>query len=165
VEGAFDFLNFHIYAEVEGYPTWRRSYPEDPKFDDVLRVNQLIEWRDRNAPGKDVRVTEFGWNASTKAAPSSVRSAKWTGLTEAEQAGYLVRSFLLFSKLDVSRVYIFFDEQDEPQVHGSSGLTRNERSKPAFDAVAKCSKGRLFFRNRTRSATSDRWAPLLRICE
>jgi hypothetical protein len=137
LERSYDFLNIHTYAEVEGYPTWRRSYPEDPKIDYLVRVKRLIEWRDRNAPGKDVRVTEFGWDASTKAAPVSGTFARWMGSTETEQARYLVRSFLLFSKLDVSRAYIFFfDDKDEPQVHGSSGLTRNGRPKPAFHAVA-----------------------------
>jgi hypothetical protein len=137
LEGLYDFLNIHSYAEVEGYPTWRRSYPEDPKIDYLRRVAQLIEWRDRNAPGKEVRVTEFGWDAATKPAPASGTFSKWTGSTETEQARYLVRSFLLFSKLDVTRAYIFFfDDKDGPQVHGSSGLTRNGRPKPAYYAVA-----------------------------
>ena len=56
-------------------------------------------------------------------------------------ARYLVRSFLLFSKHDVTRAYIyFFDDKDEPQIHGSSGLTRNGRPKPAFHAVAHLNK-------------------------
>jgi hypothetical protein len=137
LEALYDFLNIHAYAEVEGYPTWRRSYPEDPKIDYLRRVDRLIAWRDRDAPDKEVRVTEFGWDASTKPAPASGTFSKWTGSTETEQARYLVRSFLLFSKRDVTRAYIFFfDDKDEPQVHGSSGLTRNGRPKPAFHAVA-----------------------------
>jgi hypothetical protein len=48
---------------------------------------------------------------------------------------------LLFSKYDVTRAYIFFfDDKDEPQIHGSSGLTRNGRPKPAFHAVAHLKK-------------------------
>ena len=44
---------------------------------------------------------------------------------------------MLFSRLDVTRAYIyFFDDKDEPQIHGSSGLTRNGQPKPAFHAVA-----------------------------
>ncbi len=61
LEKLYDFLNIHTYAEVEGYPTWRRSYPEDPKIDYLRRVDQLIAWRDQHAPGKEIRVTEFGW--------------------------------------------------------------------------------------------------------
>ena len=47
LDGLYDFLNIHTYAEVEGYPTWRRSYPEDPKIDYLRRVRQLIDWRDQ----------------------------------------------------------------------------------------------------------------------
>ncbi len=141
LEDLYDFLNIHTYAELEGYPTWRRSYPEDPKLDYLRRVERLIAWRDQHAPGKEIRVTEFGWDASTKAAPATGTFSKWVGSTETEQAQYLVRSFMLFSKLDVTRAYIyFFDDKDEPQIHGSSGLTRNGRPKPAFYAVAHLKK-------------------------
>jgi hypothetical protein len=137
LEGLCDFLNIHTYAELEGYPTWRRSYPEDPKLDYLRRVERLIAWRDQHAPGKEVRITEFGWDASTKPAPTTGTFSKWVGSSEQEQAQYLVRSFLVFSKYDVARAYIFFfDDKDEPQIHGSSGLTRNGRPKPAFYAVA-----------------------------
>ena len=133
----YDFLNIHSYAEVEGWPTWKRTFPEDPKNDYLKRIDDLIAWRDGHAPGKAIRVTEFGWDASSKTAPASGDFAKWIGSTETEQARYLVRSFLLFSKKDVSLAYIyFFDDQDEPQLHGSSGLTRKGQPKPAFHAVA-----------------------------
>ena len=52
LEKLYDFLNIHTYAEVEGYPTWRRSYPEDPKLDYLRRVEQLIAWRDQRAPAR-----------------------------------------------------------------------------------------------------------------
>ena len=74
-------------------------------------------------------------------APATGTFSKWVGSTETEQAQYLVRSFLVFSKLDVTRAYIyFFDDKDEPQIHGSSGLTRNGSPKPAFHAVAHLRK-------------------------
>ncbi len=137
----YDFLNIHTYAEVEGYPTWKRSYPEDTTIDYLHRVEKLIAWRDKNAPGKEVRITEFGWDASTKKPPATGDFAKWVGSTEREQALYLVRSFLLFSKLDVTRAFLFFfDDKDEPHVHGSSGLTRKGQPKPAFHAVAHLQK-------------------------
>ncbi len=137
LERLYDFLNIHTYAEAEAWPTWRRSYPEDPGIPYLKNVEALIAWRDKHAPGKEVRITEFGWDASTKPAPPTGDFARWVGSTETEQAQYLVRSFLLFSKLDVARAYIyFFDDKDEPQLHGSSGLTRNGKPKPAFHAVA-----------------------------
>src|SRR5262245_60726155 len=79
------FLNIHTYAEVEGYPTWKRSYPEDPKLVYLKTVERMIRWRDRHAPGKEIRITEFGWDASTKKAPATGTFAKWVGSTETEQ--------------------------------------------------------------------------------
>lgn len=141
LEKLYDFVNIHAYAEVEGYPTWRRSYPEDPKIEYLRRIDCLIEWRDKNAPGKEVRITEFGWDATTQKPPRTGDFARWVGSTEEQQAQYLVRSFLVFSRRDITRAYIFFfDDNDEPHVHGSSGLTRKGQPKPAFHAVAHLQK-------------------------
>jgi len=62
----------------------------------------------------------------------------WRGVTDLQQAQYLIRSFLLFSSMKVDRAYLyFFDDKDEPQVHGSSGITRNGKPKPSFYAVSQ----------------------------
>ena len=40
--------------------------------------------------------------------------------------------------MKVDRAYLyFFDDKDEPQVHGSSGLTRHGKPKPSFYAVSQ----------------------------
>ena len=50
---------------------------------------------------------------------------------------WLVRSFLVLARHQVDRAHIyFFNDNDEPQLHGSSGLTRAFRPKPAFHAVS-----------------------------
>ncbi len=137
LEDLYDAIAVHTYAHVENWPTWRRSYPEDPALTYLTDVQAVQEWRDVHAPGKEVWVTEFGWDASTKEALPTGEFSQWVGSTETEQAQYLVRSFLVFSAMGVERAYIFwFDDQDEPQVHGSSGLTRHYQPKPAFHAVA-----------------------------
>jgi hypothetical protein len=62
----------------------------------------------------------------------------WRGVTDLQQAQYLIRSFLLFASMKVDRAYLyFFDDKDEPQVHGSSGLTRHGKPKPSFYAVSQ----------------------------
>ncbi|MDB6054229.1 MAG: hypothetical protein JWN25_1752 [Verrucomicrobiales bacterium] len=133
----FDVLNIHSYAEAEKWPTWKRSYPEDPKLTYLTDIIALADWRDKHAAGKAVWLTEFGYDSSTKTPATNGPFAKWIGNTDVEQARYLVRSFLLFSKMPVERAYIyFFDDKDEPQIHGSSGLTRNFVPKPSFYAVA-----------------------------
>ncbi len=137
LESLYDVINMHTYAELEPYPTWRRSYPEDKKLKYLTDVQAIVDWRNANAPGKEIWITEFGYDASTKPAPATGDFSKWVGSTEAEQARYLVRSFLVFSAMDVDRAYIFwFNDSDQPQIHGSSGLTRDYKPKPSFHAVA-----------------------------
>lgn len=139
LEHLYDALRTQTYAQVEGWPTWRRSYPEDPnpKNRYLVNVRDLMAWRDKHAPGKPVWVTEFGWDCSTKPAPKEGNFKKWVGSTDTEQARYLVRSFFLFAGMGVERAYIFFfNDKDEPSVHAAAGLTRNYEPKPGFHAVA-----------------------------
>jgi serine/threonine-protein kinase ATR len=137
LEALYDVINIHTYAFAEQYPTWRRSYPEDASLKYLTPMKEAITWRNANAPGKEIWITEFGWDASTKPAPPTGDFSKWMSSTDTQQAQYLVRSFLVFSTLDVDRAYIyFFNDKDEPQLHGSSGLTRDYKPKPAFHAVA-----------------------------
>ena len=137
LDGLWDILNIHCYAEAEPWPTWRRSYPEDPATKFVENVGHVLKWRDEHAPTKELWVTEFGFDASTKPPPATGDFAKWQGSTEAQQAMWSVRSFLLLARLGVDRAHLyFFNDSDEPHVHGSSGLTRNFQPKPAFHALA-----------------------------
>jgi hypothetical protein len=137
LEPLIDVLNIHVYAFAEQWPTWRRSYPEDPSIAYLKEVRSALEWRDKNLPGKEVWLTEFGWDASTKPAPKSGTFAKWKGNTDVEQAQWLARSALLFHRIGLERAYIyFFNDYDEPQLHGSSGLTRRFQPKPAIYALS-----------------------------
>jgi hypothetical protein len=141
LESLFDVLTVHTYAEAEPWPTWRRSYPEDPSIKYLKDVKALQNWRDANASGKPVWVTEFGWDASTKKPPPTGDFAKWVGNTETQQGYWLVRSTLLFMKMKVERAYVyFFNDDDAPHMHGSSGLTRKFVPKPAFHALAHLQK-------------------------
>lgn len=138
LEPLYDVLNIHTYAMADGWPTWHRSFPEDPKIKFLATVQDLIDWRDANARGKEVWVTEFGWDATTKPNQKTGDFAKWDGnVTDERQAQYLVRAWLLFSALDVRRAYMyFFNDADEPAFHAASGLTRNFEPKPSFHATA-----------------------------
>jgi hypothetical protein len=137
LESLYDVINIHVYAFVEGWPTWRRSFPEDTNIDYLKIIEKAIAWRNQNAKGKEIWITEFGWDASTKQPQAEGDFARWEGVSDLQQAQYLVRSFLVFSRMDINRAYIyFFNDSDEPQVHGSSGLTRNFQPKPSFYAVS-----------------------------
>jgi len=136
LEDLYDVLNIHTYSMIEGYPTWRRVWPEHDGIAYLKVVNDMIQYRNAHAPGKEVWVTEFGYDAGTKK-PGPGDFAGWVSSTETEQAQWIVRSFLMFSSLGLDRAYLyFFDDRDEPMLHGSSGITRNFVPKPAYYAMA-----------------------------
>ncbi|MGE5609166.1 MAG: hypothetical protein ACM359_07920 [Bacillota bacterium] len=136
-----DILTIHTYPELEPYPTWRRSFPEDPRLNYLKDVRTLADWRDQHAKGKPIWITEFGYDASTKAPDPKTEFAKWVGVSDEEQAKYLVRSVLLFCNLPVERAYIyFFNDDDAPHVHGSAGITRKFVPKPAYYALVHLQK-------------------------
>lgn len=137
----FDVLTIHTYAQLEGWPTWKRSFPEDPRLAYLKDVRDLAAWRDQHARGKPIWITEFGYDATTKTPDPKTEFAKWVGVTELQQAQYLVRSALVFSAMPVDRAYIyFFNDDDAPHVHGSSGITRKFVPKPAYHALVQMQK-------------------------
>ena len=133
-----DVLTIHTYAQLSGWPTWKRSYPEDPALPKYLKdVAELCAWRDQHMPGKPVWITEFGYDSTTQPQQKSGDFAQWEGVTDEQQAQWLVRSLLVFSSMPVDRAYIyFFNDEDKASVHASSGLTRHFKPKPAFYAVS-----------------------------
>ncbi|MBA3311982.1 MAG: hypothetical protein H0T47_01635 [Planctomycetaceae bacterium] len=136
-ESLYDVISVHSYAFVEGYPTWRRSFPEDPAVDFLKDIQKVIAWRNANAAGKPVWLTEFGWDAPTQPQATEGTFKDWVGVTDVQQAQYLVRALLVLSELDLERAYIYwFNDADQASVHASSGLTRNFEPKPSFHAVA-----------------------------
>jgi hypothetical protein len=142
LDSLYDVLSIHVYAQLEPWPTWIRSNPEDPKLPNYINeVKELCRWRDEHVPDKAVWITEFGYDASTKKPEPVGDFAKWVGNSEEEQALWNVRSWLLFSALPVERAYVyFFNDGDTPQLHGSSGLTRNFVPKPSYWAAAHLQK-------------------------
>lgn len=137
-----DVLTIHTYAQLENWPTWKRSFPEDPTLPKYLKdVEDLCAWRDKNMPGKPVWITEFGYDSTTKPQQKSGTFSKWVGVTDKKQAQWIVRSLLVFSSMPVERAYIyFFNDSDEAKLHASSGLTRNFKPKPFFHAVSHLQK-------------------------
>jgi hypothetical protein len=157
LDSLWDVLNIHIYPEVEGWPTWRRSFPEDPKIEFLKHLEHVLAWRRENAPGKPVWLTEWGYDSSTKPAPKSGTFAKWVGITDEQQANWIVRGFLVLATTELDRAYLyFFNDNDEPHVHGSSGLTRDFHPKPSFHGVAHLQRTLGAFRlNQVHRASLD----------
>jgi hypothetical protein len=132
-----DILTVHTYAQTDGWPTWHHTFPEDPATPYLRDVHNVVAWRDAHAKGKPVWVTEFGWDCATSLTGRKGAFAKWDGnVTDAAQAAYLLRSIPLFLAEGVERAHIyFFDDKDEPQMHGASGILRNGKPKPSWYAL------------------------------
>ena len=135
----FDVLNVHTYAQLENWPTWRRSFPEDvraaalsPGRFKSLRMARRQRCR-ANRSGSRNSVT----TAAPNPAPATGDFSKWVGVTDTQQAQWLVRSLLVFSSMPVERAYIyFFNDEDIPGLHASSGITRHFKPKPSFYALS-----------------------------
>lgn len=157
----FDVIQIHRYAIAEQWPVWRRTYPENPGVPFLSSIRDLRAWRDINAPDKQLWVTEFGWDSSSKKPDPDGEWAKWVGSTDDEQARWIVRSFLLFSEMGVDKAFTyFFNDEDKPQLHAASGLTRNYEPKPAFHATAWMLKslGNHRFSKALKSSLEDGYA-------
>ena len=62
--------------------------------------------------------------------------SKWIGVNDTQQAQWLVRSLLVFSAMPVERAYIyFFNDEDQPRLHASAGITRHFQPKPSYYAL------------------------------
>lgn len=137
LESLYDVLNIHSYPFKDKWPTWRRSYPEDPSIRFLKDIGDLLAWRDAHAPGKPVWLTEFGYDSASKKPAPDGPWKQWVGVSDEEQARYIVRSFLVLSSIGIDRAYLyFFNDEDQPQLHGASGITRNFKPKPSFFAMS-----------------------------
>jgi hypothetical protein len=139
----YDVINVHVYAakpKKKGQSPWDRSYPEDPNIEYLKIVDKVIDWRNRAAAGKEIWITEFGYDACTPEAMKKregwAKKLNWQGVTDLQQAQYIIRSIFCFAERDINRAYIyFFNDDDKASVHASAGLTRKFKPKPSFWAV------------------------------
>ncbi len=134
----YDVLTLHTYAEIDGWPVWERSHPEDARLQSYLMdVHRLCRWRDEHVPDKEIWITEFGYDAIDLPSDKTGPWRHWRGLTDLQQAQWTLRSWLVFATLPVTRAYyFFFNDQGEPKMHHASGMTRHGERRPVFFASA-----------------------------
>jgi len=136
-----DVLNVHVYAIKGSWPNRVRTYPEDPECDFLSRVRELVAWRDEHAPGKQVWVTEFGWDAHLPGGAPLQQGVpidrRPSTISRVQQAQYLVRGYLLFAASGVDRAYMFWyrDEGPSKGLHNADGLISAGLKQPAFFAL------------------------------
>ncbi|MFW6189232.1 MAG: hypothetical protein ACOC7T_02265 [Planctomycetota bacterium] len=132
-----DVITVHNYAIKNEWPNRRRTYPEDPECDFIESVRKVLEWRDRNAPGKPVWVTEFGWDSHQadgaplqEGVPIHKRPSV---ISRPRQAQFLLRAYLIFARLGADRAYMYWymDGGAEKGLHNGAGLITSPQNKPA----------------------------------
>lgn len=121
---AVDVLNFHIYAFKDG-SSWQGGgpaiSPEDAGFREKLAP--IVRYRNEHLPGKEVWVSEFGWDTN----PESVLSPPAIGSmdTEEVQGIWLIRAYMAFAAAGVDRAQTFVSRDGDPHDKtwfSSSGL-------------------------------------------
>jgi hypothetical protein len=133
-----DALNFHHYFGNQP-PERNRSNtninwgqggatPAEEEMSFSERLAALKAWRDANAPGKPIWLTETGWD--------SLRGKN--RVTEAQQARYLVRALFLCVAAGLDRVDIYREDDGATgEVYSTCGLLRHDgTTKPSYCAVA-----------------------------
>lgn len=132
-----DALNFHHYCNdaggQNGVATTGIS-PEDDGF--RRRLEALSSWRDRHLPGKELWLSEFGWDTHQG---SVFRAPAIGGADGYEiQGRWILRAFLHLaaSGFDKGHVYLLRDDWDtSPGVFATSGLVhdRYDTLSPKFE--------------------------------
>ena len=137
LESLYDVLSVHSYAEAEGYPTWRRSYPEDRTLEFLPKIREMISWR-RPERKRQVDLADRIRLGFDDQAPGHRRNLQEMGRRHRPRAGPVPGSRVPgLLQLDLDRAFIFwFNDEDVASVHASSGLTRHYQPKPSFHAVA-----------------------------
>lgn len=129
----FDIINVHFYT----FKYVRESYrvaitPEWSSLEQDMK--EIVAWRNANAPGKPVWLTEIGWD--TKDYSTEI-------VSEQEAADYLIRSYLLALGAGVEKCFWFImkdldaNRNRSPTVFSSSGLFENEGVKWSGDTRLK----------------------------
>ncbi len=119
-----DVINVHFYSGQEPPEVCRTDgnakLTSSTTFPENLR--ELVEWRDRYAPGKPIWMTETGYD-----------SAGPFGTTEAIQAARLPRVVMLCLAYGIDKVFVYRESGSTPAMHACSGVLRDDFSrKPSW---------------------------------
>ncbi|WP_209332201.1 T9SS type A sorting domain-containing protein [Lunatimonas salinarum] len=148
-----DGINLHVYSYARDEAGLRIAvHPEHPESS-MRAVFAGLRFRDHNMPGKEVHVTEWGWDASS----ANEQAVNTEAVSEMSQAVYALRGLFWLSRMGVDRAHWYFYANVDvatgkaPLNYDRSGLTEsrlfNFREKRAFTAVESMQNlmGDLFF--------------------
>lgn len=120
-----DVINLHHYSNDASGQGGQPTTGISPEADGLReRFQRVVEWRDRFLPGKEIWISEFGYDTN----PQSIQRAPAIGAADAEevQGRWIVRSYLALAAAGVDRaqLYMLRDVNAGNTVqYNSSGLT------------------------------------------
>jgi hypothetical protein len=123
-----DVINLHHYSNDAGGQGGRPTVGISPEADGLReRFQRIVQWRDQFLPGKEVWVSEFGYDTN----PKSTQRAPAIGAADTEevQGQWIVRSFLALAAAGVDRaqLYMLRDvDADSAVQYDSSGVTSSK---------------------------------------
>jgi hypothetical protein len=130
---ALDALNVHHYAFKNGVDETGGGPPKSPEEDQFKeRMLEVVNFRNTYMPGKEVWISEFGWDTEY---PSAL-AAPTIGANDPQevQGQWLVRGYLAFAAAGVDRAQQFMlrDPFTDPgmfwQKFSTSGMTKGKGS-------------------------------------
>ncbi len=115
----YDIINVHYYSTVMDNRRYVRvGVP--PEWSGLEKdLNELVNWRNQEAPGKPIWLTEIGWDTNPVTNDRAV--------TEQEAADYLIRSFIIAKSTGIDKTfwYFFKDLGSAEGLYSASGLFKS----------------------------------------
>jgi hypothetical protein len=125
-----DVINIHEYATdgKQGIP------PEQANL--RQHMERVVKWRNAYAPGRQVWITEFGWDTYRQ---GNQFSQTWATLQN--QANWILRAYVLYRAAGADKAFAFIYNDPNPDsltLYDSSGLVSfdNSTKKPSYYYVA-----------------------------
>ena len=117
-----DVINYHQYAGTHS--------PENSTF--VSDAMKIINWRNANAPGKEIWITEFGWDTNTG-------STKHAAPSEDTQRDWIIREYLIGDRIGLDRMTVYDALNDGPSSDTTQYSTSGLATKVSEGTVKKSS--------------------------
>ncbi|MGV8137488.1 MAG: hypothetical protein AB2L20_19920 [Mangrovibacterium sp.] len=160
-----DVLNFHHYNNTEGMQhALKQAHGVSPEADHFKeRMQKLVNWRNRNLPGKEIWISEFGWDTGEDSFISATGHKNYPDKISLDelQAIWLLRGYLAGTAAGVDRMMMFLaNDLDGKGVFTNSGFIRRDGSfKPSwfYTVTLKNTLAGMVFLDEYQSGNENVW--------
>jgi hypothetical protein len=166
-QGSFpaDVISFHHFCTSNGNKdTNTDSFGISPESENLkLKLMELVSWRNKYLPDKEIWLSEFGWD-SKKGSPYSATGHKnWKNDNDTEefQAIWLVRALLIgaASGIDKMQIYTLKDQPGIGPLKSCGLLDCNNQPKRSWYYISTLfySLSGMYYSREKTSGASDVW--------